>query len=149
MQAAVLVPQLNQLEKRFQQRAEAAKAIRDSFQQNALRPFSLSPNTIADYYKLGFWYDANSFSDLSRETFCQAMRAEGIPIDPGFAALHRIHSRRRFRQSGTLEQADVAHDSIVILHHPFLLQGAVAASQLQLACGKIKEHATELIERSL
>ncbi|WP_197441895.1 aminotransferase class V-fold PLP-dependent enzyme [Thalassoglobus polymorphus] len=145
MQAAILEPQLDQLRDRHQRRLEAVTAIRNlSDQLQGLCPFSTRPETTADYYKLGFWYDADSFAGLSRETFCRAMRAEGIPFDPGFAALHRIHSRRRFRQAGRLEHADAAHESLVILHHPFLLQGAIAAQQLSQALEKIKAHPIRL-----
>lgn len=149
MQAAVLVPQLDQLEKRHQIRTTGAESIREVLMtETCLRPFSCQPNTISDYYKLGMWYNETLMNGLSRDLFCKAMQAEGVPLHPGFASLHRIHARRRFRQVGKLVHADSAHDSVVILHHPFLLNGQQAAHQFREALDKIQVHATILARRS-
>ncbi len=145
MQAAVLVPQLNLLEERHQRRMVGAEFIREVTRNGAcVRPFSQRPNTIPDYYKLGMWYDETLMDGLSRDQFCVAMRAEGIPIDSGFSSLHRTHARRRFRQVGELDNADYAHGAVVVLHHPFLLNGQQAANQFREALDKIQEHATIL-----
>ncbi len=50
-------------------------------------------------------------------------RDRGLPLDPGFPALHRIHSRRRFRAVNSLDCANELHDGLMIMHHPVLLCG--------------------------
>lgn len=145
MQAAVLIPQLEELESRHQSRCAAAEVIRDILkQEHGLVPLSLRPDTTADYYKLGFWYVPEVFNGLDRASFCRAMRAEGVSIDPGFAALHLSHARRRFRSGGELKHATHAHDQLVILHHPLLLSGKKSAELMAQALDKIKKHATIL-----
>ncbi len=145
MQAAVLVSQLDQIEERHRRRLIGAESITEALgSETCLRPFTRCPKAISDYYKFGMWYHETLMGGLSRDLFCRAMQAEGVPLYPGFAALHRIHARRRFRQVGELENASYAHDSVVILHHPFLLKGRQAANQFREALDKIQEHATIL-----
>ena len=145
MQAAVLLPQLRELPELHRRRTECVKKIIELCSEaSRLEPIRTGSDVTPDFYKLGFWYDSGSFEGLSREKFCAAMRAEGIPIDPGFHALHRIHAKRRFRASGELKHTDHAHDAIVVLHHPFLLRGTTAAEQFVQALDKIQQHATIL-----
>lgn len=145
MQAAVLLPQLEVLPQRHSKRVQFVDALKQLLNEDhCLRLIELAENSQPDFYKLGMWYDSNSFDDLSRVDFCSAMRAEGIPLDPGFAGLHRIHAKRRFRQSGHLNIADRAHESLTILHHPFLLRGESAAEQFVAALDKLQDHATIL-----
>lgn len=101
------------------------------------------------FYKLGFWYDAEGLEGLSRERFCRAMRAEGIAIAPGFAGLHLIHARRRFRVSGPLSNATQACSQVVMLHHPVLLNTETAARDFQSALDKITRHARMLCDAPL
>ncbi|MCA8999546.1 MAG: aminotransferase class V-fold PLP-dependent enzyme [Planctomycetaceae bacterium] len=150
MQAAVLLPQLESLPERRAKRAEAVAHLRECLsQRSALIAFapSKSPQTDPDYYKLGFWYSSANCGHLSRERFCEAMRAEGIPVDPGFRALHKIHARRRFRVTGTLETADRADESLVVLHHPLLLEGPNGTNQFVQALDKVQRHATMIANR--
>ncbi|TWT58361.1 L-glutamine:2-deoxy-scyllo-inosose aminotransferase [Thalassoglobus neptunius] len=147
MQAAVLVPQYESLPQRHCQRQECVDAIRrELMDSHLLRPFSCRENSIADYYKLGFWYETQQFEGMTRERFCEAMKAEGIPINVGFPALHRIHSKRRFECVEELTVADRAHEQIVVLHHPFLLGGEPAARQFFLALDKLTRHARILTQ---
>jgi perosamine synthetase len=145
MQAAVLLPQLDVLPQRHSSRLQFVETLKQLLnEEHGLRLIEFAQNTQPDFYKLGLWYDASIFADLSRENFCTAMRAEGIPLDPGFAGLHRIHAKRRFLQCGQLSIADRAHDSLTILHHPFLLGGEFAANQFVAALDKLRDHATIL-----
>ena len=70
------------------------------------------------------------------------MCAEGIAIDPGFRALHLIHSRRRFRQIGELPNATDADARVLTLHHPILLGTPEDMQQIVDALDKIRRHAT-------
>ncbi|WP_437192262.1 DegT/DnrJ/EryC1/StrS family aminotransferase [Planctomicrobium sp. SH527] len=146
MQAAVLLPQIARLPERRQQRESIAAGIRAvSLSQSGLRPFqNLVPDCELDYFKLGFWYDPQSFSGLTREAFCAAMRAEGIPFAPGFRGLHLVHARNRFRASGDLSTGDLADQSIVVLHHPYLMEGDSAIAIFQQALDRITRHSTKI-----
>lgn len=147
MQAAVLLSQFNQLPERHHLRCECISHLSLLLSNNnGLRPLAVSAEGVSDFYKFGFWFDRHQFSGLSREGFCQSMRAEGIPIDPGFSGLHRIHASRRYHQAGELVCADQAHDCLVILHHPFLLGGEQAAEGFIRALDKIRQHATILTQ---
>lgn len=146
MQAAILLPQLDSLDRLRQLRQAAVKTIYQGIPNDeVLVPFAPSPDTdfstSPDYYKLGFWYDEARCEGLLRERFCRAMRAEGIPLDAGFRALHKIHARSRFTSSGNLAVADRADRSVVVLHHPLLLEGASAGRDFLAALDKVRSHA--------
>jgi perosamine synthetase len=115
--------------------------------QPELRPPSRT--NFPAFYKVGFWYDLAAYAGLPRDRFCQALRAEGIPFDPGFAGLHQIHARRRFRAVGELPQATRACARVVMLHHPLLLEGPLAVEQIRAALDKVAQHATMLRDASL
>ena len=161
MQAALLLPQWMRLEQDNAVRAKVVAELRDLpglavFSERAGGGEGLARMATPDYacprsgersdayYKLGFWYDAGAFEGLPRERFCRAMRAEGIALDPGFAGLHQIHARRRFRTSGELTQATRACASVVMLHHPLLLEEVTAARDFRAALDKIARHASQL-----
>ncbi|MCA9072260.1 MAG: hypothetical protein KDA84_25210, partial [Planctomycetaceae bacterium] len=111
----------------------------------SLTPFrNPSGNLHPAYYKLGFWYSSECLQGLSRETFAQAMRWEGIALDPGFRALHLSHSKRRYRAVGELPHATRADTQILTLHHPLLLEGQTAVQQFLAAFEKIQQHAEAL-----
>ena len=162
MQAAMLLPQWLGLK---QDNAVRAKVVEELEHLHGLAEFSrdvclagmrtpdharLRSGERSDvFYKLGFWYDAGAFEGLPRDRFCQAMRAEGIALDPGFPGLHQIHARRRFRASGELAQATRACASVGMLHHPLLLEEATAARDFRAALDKIRVHARTLSEAQL
>jgi dTDP-4-amino-4,6-dideoxygalactose transaminase len=171
LQAAVLVPQLDKLDERNQQRAFNVRFLSEKLNQAGipLRPFvnrtilahasgwcadptetltrsvSEAPARRADsqpgYYKLGFQYNPADFKGLPRERFLAAMHAEGIAFDEGFQALHVGRSPSRFRPVGPLVEADKANDGAVVLHHPVLLGASTDIEQLVYALSKIHFHA--------
>lgn len=146
MQAAVLLPQLERLGERRRQRELTAAGLRKVCSSRAgLTPFQNAvPDCELDYFKLGFWYDSQAFSGLSRDAFCEAMRAEGIPFSPGFRGLHLIHARNRFRAADSLSSGDLADQSVVVLHHPYLLEGEPAIEAFGQALGRIGEHSERI-----
>lgn len=157
LQAMVLRPQLRRLGKQTRQRALRVSEIVELIKEvNGLEiwhsPALLTPlllrekGTISAFYKVGFRFDAKSFG-MSRDTFCQAMRAEGVAFDPGFSALHRGRSPSRFRAIDDLPNATQLHDSCVVLHHPVLLQGEDAAKRVAAAIVRTYRNA-EAISRS-
>ena len=156
LQAALLLPQWERLEQdnavREQGVAELCAGLPAglvAFLATKDRTFAERTATMPAYYKLGFWYDSTEFEGLPRDRFCRAMRAEGIALDPGFAGLHQIHARRRFRAVGELPQATRASASVVMLHHPLLLEGSSAAREFRAAIDKITRHASQLRDAAL
>ncbi|QDU35753.1 L-glutamine:scyllo-inosose aminotransferase [Maioricimonas rarisocia] len=147
MQAAILVPQLEQLDERNAQRAENAASLIDRLVDVAgLTPLvSTGSDNAPGYYKLGLQYDPDAFASLSRDRFAEAMRAEGIALDPGFRALHAIHSRRRFRAADPLAEASRADDSVLTLHHPVLLGDDGDIRQIVTAIERIRQHAAAIV----
>ena len=153
-QAAILVPQLEQLDERNRTRDTNAQfLIRELDQREGLLPFQnrevehLPYGSQPVYYKLGLQYDPAAFDGLSRDVFARAVRAEGIALDPGFRALHKIHGRRRFRSHGELPNATDADARVVTLHHPILLGNHDDMCQILDAIEKIRRHAKMIRQR--
>lgn len=149
MQAAVLLPQLESLETRHRQRTAAAQWLRTRLIGSGLEPLTMGSATDDPaYYKLGLRYVAAAFKGLPRERFAEAMRAEGIALDPGLRALHRIHARSRFVAAGSLDVASAADAEVLTLHHPVLLESESAWAQIPAAVERIRRWAKELAENS-
>ena len=142
LQAVVLHPQLERLEdcnrlrlanvQRLVSELDAAGVLA------GLAPLNVAPVELDGFYKVGFRYNPDHFNGPSRDAFAQAVRNEGIALDPGFRSLHRIHSRRRFRAVGELQVAGAADDGILVLHHPVLLESAAASEQIVEAVLKVR-----------
>jgi dTDP-4-amino-4,6-dideoxygalactose transaminase len=144
MQAAVLLPQWEQLAEHTRRRAEnvalLAELLGDAHGLRMLR--SVLGESQPAYYKTGLQYDSAAFDGLPRDRFCEALRAEGIAVDVGFRGLHLIHARSRFRAAGGLPQATEADARCVTLHHPVLLGDRGDMEQIAAAVDKIRRHAT-------
>jgi dTDP-4-amino-4,6-dideoxygalactose transaminase len=145
LQAAVLQPQLARLDERTVHRARSARLLADRLAGvPGLLPFvNHVQESIPGYYKMGFRFDAAA-AGLGRERFMAALRAEGIALDAGFRALHRGRSPTRFRKGGRLTEADRAHEGVVVLHHPVLLEGPAAVEEIARAVDRVMAHAAAL-----
>ena len=144
LQSAVLIPQLARLDERNATRLKNAKRLAAEFNKRGLPLTPISPLDDADqtaFYKCGFQYTGES---LSRNRLCSALRVDGVALDPGFRALHRTHSRRRFRSAGELPQADRADEACVMLHHPVLLEDERTIERVVTAIERILKHAAEV-----
>jgi dTDP-4-amino-4,6-dideoxygalactose transaminase len=141
LQAAVLQPQVERLETRNRVRLANVQSLLSQLDAAGvlagLTPLNATPGELDAFYKVGFRYDSDHFKGLSRDAFAQAVRNEGVALDPGFRSLHRIHSRRRFLAVGDLQVADAADDGILVLHHPVLLESAAAIDQIVEAVLKV------------
>lgn len=142
MQAAVLLPQLQQLDSR-----NAARAIRAGQFASYLSSHSVMKPTLTEgesvteqnrpaFYKLGLIL-SGQFDMKDREQLSAEARQLGIPLDPALPALHLTHSSRRFRAIGDLINAENLHMRLMTLHHTALLQSEaelkeMAASLLRL-----------------
>lgn len=143
LQAAVLLPQLDKLEQLNATRAKNVNRLRELLATvPGLIPFPASlTESQPGYYKFGWQYESELWG-LSRDRFAQAMRAEGIAVDAGFRAVHRIHSAHRYRTASTLSEADRADGRVLVLHHPILLTESDSdLQQIVAAIDKIRQHA--------
>lgn len=145
IQAAIVLPQLDLLDEFNERRSKAVVRICAEVADLGLSPLQLPISRLQPgYYKLGFRYDPEQFSGLARDTFAEAMRAEGIAMDPGFRANHLIHASRRFRAVGELAEATRADADLVVLHHPVLLEDNEAIDQIAEAVRKIRRNAATI-----
>ena len=147
MQAAVLLPQWEALNERNLRRSRNVAILSTGLEQTGLtRPQSPADNdTTPVYYKLPLRYDPAAFDNVPRDRFAEAVRAEGIAIDPGFRALHLTHTRSRFRSIGELPVATEVDATVLTLHHPVLLGNETDIAQVSEAIDKIRRHATMLL----
>lgn len=145
LQAAMLLPQLRKLDERHRRRADNVRHLLAALAGfPGMTPLcQFTDESVPAFYKLGFQYHAGTFG-LSRARFVDAMRAEGIALDEGFAAGHVGRSPRRFRQGSTLVEATRAHDGCIVLHHPVLLEGIAEIEKINAAVRKVWDHRTDL-----
>lgn len=148
IQAALLVPQVKRLRRDHQHRGASVESLKGQLASIAgLHAFRNEiPESSASYYKLGLFYSPKAFDGMSRELFCQSIRAEGVALDPGLSALHETHARRRFRTVGDLERASQQIQSIVTLHHPVLLRGAIELQQIVSSVQRVQRFAARIAE---
>jgi perosamine synthetase len=146
LQAAVLAPQIRQLNDANEQRFSAVKQLLAACQDlNGL----LSPQLPTDsqnvpaFYKLPWLLNGNQDGCASpefeqvRSRFIAAIQAEGVAIDSGFRGFAR-RTNQRCRVVGELTNARRAAAGTVILHHPVLVEsqqiiGRVASAMYKVA----------------
>jgi dTDP-4-amino-4,6-dideoxygalactose transaminase len=145
LQAAVLLPQLDKLDARNAHRTRSVHLLAERLRDvPGLRLFvNDCPETEPGYYKLGFQLDAAQFG-LTRDRFVAAARAEGIAFDEGFHALHVGRSPSRFRRPADLIEAERAHHSTLVLHHPVLLGTEEDIAQVAQAVRKLYDNVEQL-----
>jgi len=146
LQATVLLPQLERLDQRNQARSMSVSKLAESLKPiSGLRLLDNRESSVfPGYYKLGFQYDSGEFDGLSREMFVRAARAEGIEFNAGFRAFHLCRSSRRFRKAGALAIATMADASMLVLHHPALLEGDEAIDQVTRGVHRIRAWANSI-----
>lgn len=145
LQAAVLLPQLNQLTQRTIVRAESVNRLREAL--NDVRELRPSPPTshLSSYYKLSWRYLAASgdtqpdCSQPTREAVISRLQAHGIAIDAGFRGFNK-RSANRCRVAGDLMNAQSAAETTLLLHHPILLQ----SDQINLLAETMRKVIAEL-----
>lgn len=138
LQAVVLRPQLNKLDKRNAIRHGAVERILPRLKTlPGLRPLANHVRkTVPGYYKLGLKYLPEELGGLSREEFVGIVQAEGIEIGTGFRGFSR-RSETRCRKVGDLPHSRAAGKGFVVLHHPIFLQEASMVDQLVTALEKV------------
>jgi dTDP-4-amino-4,6-dideoxygalactose transaminase len=137
LQAAVLLPQLEKLDFRNRHRAANVSVLETELKEiPGISPFLNRAPCRPAHYKLGLHYDTGKFG-LSREILIRAIRAEGVALDEGFAALHAGRSPARYRSPGNLRESERAHLGAIILHHPVLLGNADDVNMVVRAFQKV------------
>jgi dTDP-4-amino-4,6-dideoxygalactose transaminase len=140
LQAAVLAPQLAELENRNRRRLERARQLVDLCHGFAwLEPVAIAEGQIPAFYKLGMRYRPHSGANPpDRDRFTQAVRAEGVALDAGFRGFVR-RTARRCRRVGDLAHSRQAAEQTVVLHHPVLLESGETMQRIAWALRKVIE----------
>jgi dTDP-4-amino-4,6-dideoxygalactose transaminase len=101
-QGALLLAQLTRLEEQSRIREQNAEYLTKQLREIAgIAPARMYEGCTRNAYHLYmFRYDRAHFSDLPRERFLKALRAEGVPCSPGYSPLNKepflkatLHSR--------------------------------------------------------
>jgi perosamine synthetase len=148
MQAAVLLPQLQQLDARNHLRSQRARRLVQQLNGDCtLKPVvhlsSCESTDLSAYYKFALRWTGCTDRKITTEA-SERCRNKGIALDPALPALHETHSRRRFRAVGTLAGATQLHHSLMTLHHPVLLSESVVIDRLAMTLGEMfAEHPPE------
>ena len=150
LQAAVLRPQMGKLDKQNAKRHASVQRLAPRIDKMpGLRMLkNYVRKTVPGYYKLGLRYVPDELGGLSREEFIAVVQAEGVPLDAGFRGFAK-RSDRRCRKVGALKQTRAAGRSMLVLHHPVLLEEPEIIDQLAFALEKVtavfasSEHAPE------
>jgi dTDP-4-amino-4,6-dideoxygalactose transaminase len=90
-QAALLLAQMTRLEAQARRRDENAAYLTGLLRAiPGITPAKLHPSCTRNAYHIYMSrYDASAFAGLPRATFLKALRAEGIPVSPGYTPLNR------------------------------------------------------------
>jgi dTDP-4-amino-4,6-dideoxygalactose transaminase len=145
LQAAVLLPQIAELEALNEQRRAAVELLLAQCRDLALlEPLKLPPDSAnrPTFYKLPWLVCGDSEEQMAarRQEIVTALQSHGVAMDEGFRGFARRTSQR-CRVSGELLHARRAAAGTVILHHPILLEPAETLRRLAAA---IRQAAAQL-----
>ncbi|MBI2480244.1 MAG: DegT/DnrJ/EryC1/StrS family aminotransferase, partial [Planctomycetia bacterium] len=137
LQAAVLLPQLEQLDGRNVIRRDNAEFVRQQLRAlNGLIPIdNIPPQSSASLFKLAWLFNESAWI-VERDKFLAAMRAEGIAIDAGFRGFTK-RGASRCRRAGELTNSTRAAAGTVLLHHPVLLKSQSTVERVVEAFQKV------------
>jgi dTDP-4-amino-4,6-dideoxygalactose transaminase len=135
LQAAVLIPQLDELESRNLIRQSAVEemvaAVEGVCGSMLIRPKTQETSA---WYKLPWRLRSN----VDREVVVSRLKAEGVPVDVGFRGFTK-RTARRCRKVGDLINAQRAADETILLHHPALLEPADTRKQIVSGFQKVMD----------
>lgn len=149
IQAVVLAPQLAGLKKANIERMNSVGLLGKKLSRitglEMIEPaFEIDQHA---FYKLGIKLNPEKYG-LNREYIVPAIQAEGIALDVGFAALHVSRSHSRWQSAGPLPEAANAHENMMVLHHPVLLEGENSMALIAKAFEKIQNHAAAIRKKA-
>jgi perosamine synthetase len=138
LQAAVLMPQLEQLDERNRTRLENATRLLSMLQGQEIIETVAVDSAVGSpsFYKIGLLLNSKLGEGHSRAEHVAALRAEGLDVGEGFRGFHRRGSSR-CRQVGTLPVARRAAEATILLHHPELLESAEMMDRVAQALRKV------------
>jgi dTDP-4-amino-4,6-dideoxygalactose transaminase len=147
LQAAVLLPQLDQLDARNTLRRARVRRLAELLHDvPALRLFPSFADSEPGYYKVGIQFDEGAFG-LTRDVLLGALVAEGVAMAEGFKALHAGRSTSRYRAAGPLTESERAGHGTILLHHPVLLGEESGVEAVALAVHKVWQHREAIARR--
>ena len=140
LQAAALLPQLEQLEAFTQQRFEAAQFLCERINQiQGLTTLNLTTDqestepTVNAIYKIPIRVDVNF---INIETLVAGLQANGLPVGTGFRGFYR-RSKRRCRKSVELTNSTIAAEQTLLISHPVLLHDRKTLKLIAECLGQI------------
>lgn len=144
IQAALLLPQLAQIEDLNQRRLSAAVritvALAGSKWIESLNESSLSEGDLPAFYKLPMRIKEGAPFD--RASFLAVVQPEGIALAEGFRGFTK-RSARRCRRVGDLKHAQSVAATTMLLHHPILLSGESDIDRLIETLGRAEKYLIE------
>jgi len=147
VQAAILLPQWESLDRQNGERARRAERLCGWLRElgiESLVPWVTRFEGTA-LYRLAFWYSPAACGGLTRDQFAAAAQGEGVPLAAGFRALHLSHARRRFRAVAELPQAARADSHLLTLHHSALSGDENMLAAVAAGVAKVHRQATALL----
>jgi dTDP-4-amino-4,6-dideoxygalactose transaminase len=138
LQAAILLPQLEQLAERNElRRSHVERLLSQTVGLPGLRPLvNRTAGSAPSYYKFAWRYLAAELADCPIDQFVAALTAEGAPLDTGFRGFTR-RTERRCRKVGPLPHSQRTAETTILLHHPILLQSPERIDDLARAFAKV------------
>ncbi|MCA9141721.1 MAG: DegT/DnrJ/EryC1/StrS family aminotransferase [Planctomycetaceae bacterium] len=143
LQAAVLLPQLEELDGRNAIRWDNAELLREQLRDiNGLTPVAEKPpESSASLFKMAWLFDKSTWT-VDRDRFLAAMQAEGVAVDAGFRGFTKRGSGR-CRRVGHLTNSEQAAHETVLLHHPVLLESRSTIEKVVAAFHKVHQAFSE------
>ena len=114
LQAAALLPQLDQLQEMNQRRFTRAKRIADALKETWPPYVQFNDHNLNVLYKLPWMCET-----FDREQACSILQQHGLAVFPGFRGFTK-RSPRRCLKPVDLGNAQKAVGQLAILHHPIL-----------------------------
>ena len=137
LQAAVLLPQLSQLDARNRIRLENVERLVAGL--NRLDLFDVGRTDpslgVPAFYKVGIFVRSQA-ARTRRDELIRALRAEGVDVGEGFRGFFR-RGAARCRKVGALACARHAAEATILLHHPVLLADAEMIDRVLEAFSKV------------
>lgn len=141
IQAALLLPQLSQLESFNQRRLSAVQRITAALSETkwlqSLEVGSLPAGNIPAFYKLPIRLKQNA--PYERAAYLDVVAQEGIMLAEGFRGFVK-RSSRRCRKVGDLKHSRSAAAMTMLLHHPILLSSNSDIDRLIEALGRAERY---------
>ncbi len=162
-QAAILLVQLTRLEEQTKRRNRNARYLSEKLSKiEGVDPLKRDSRVTNHAYHLFiFRYDAEEFAGLPKNTFIEALRAEGIPCSPGYVPLYKEQfmlnlAEDRFLSEKYGKKVDYSHvklpvtekacyEEAVWLFQNMLLGTTEDMDDVVSAICKIKKNVEELI----